>query len=100
MEKAGRVLNVEASFDWDDVGSFISVGKYLPADAKQNASNAPLTVLDAEKNIVFTTGGKRVALLGVEDLIIVQTDDALLVAHKHCADAIKKLADLVPEELH
>lgn len=100
MEKAGRVLNIEASFDWDDVGSFISVGKYLPADDAQNASNSPLSTMDAHGNIVFTTGGKRVALLGVQDLIVVQTDDAILVAHRHSADAIKNLVDRVPKELH
>jgi mannose-1-phosphate guanylyltransferase len=100
MERASRVLNVEASFDWDDVGSWISVGKYLPVDAAKNASNSPLSVMEAHDNIVFTTGGRRVALLGVEDLIIVQTDDALLVADRHSADAIKKLVDLVPMELH
>jgi mannose-1-phosphate guanylyltransferase len=100
MEKAGRVLNVEASFDWDDVGSWISVGKYLPADAAGNAGNSPLTVMDSRNNIVFTESGQRVALLGVQDLIIVQTPDALLIADRHSADAIKKLADLVPRELH
>ncbi|HEX2751167.1 MAG TPA: sugar phosphate nucleotidyltransferase [Verrucomicrobiales bacterium] len=99
MEKAGRVLNVEASFDWDDVGSWISVGKYLATDETKNASNSPLSVIDADNNIVFTTGGQRVALLGVEDLIVVQTPDALLIADRHSADAIKKLVELVPKEL-
>jgi mannose-1-phosphate guanylyltransferase len=82
------------------VGSWISVGKYLPADAHQNASNSPLSAADAHGNIVFTTGGQRVALLGVQDLIIVQTGDAILVASKHSADAIKKIVDLVPPALH
>jgi mannose-1-phosphate guanylyltransferase len=99
MEKAGRVLNVEASFDWDDVGSWISVGKYLPTDGTKNASNSPLSVIDSDNNIVFTTGGQRVALLGVQDLIIVQTADAILIADRHSADAIKKLVELVPREL-
>jgi len=100
MENAGRVLNVEASFDWDDVGSWISVGKYLPTDADKNASNSPLSVIESGHNIVFTATGQRVALLGVENLIIVQTPDALLIADRHSADAIKKLVDLVPQELH
>lgn len=100
MEKAGRVLNIEASFDWDDVGSWLSVGKYLPVDASGNAGNSPLSQVEAKGNIIFTTGGRRVALLGVQDLIIVQTDDALLVANKHSADSIKKLVDMVPKELH
>ncbi len=100
MEKAGRVLNVEASFDWDDVGSWISVGKYLPADEARNVSNSPLTAIESHGNIIFTEGGQRVALLGVENLIIVQTADALLIADRHSADAIKNLVDLVPRELH
>jgi len=100
MENAGRVLNIEASFDWDDVGSWISVGKYLPADAAKNAGNTPLTVIESSHNIVFTHSGQRVALLGVENLIVVQTPDALLIADRHSADAIKKLVDLVPPELH
>lgn len=99
MEKASRVLNLEASFDWDDVGSWISVGKYLPPDDTKNASNCPVSAVDAQNNIVFTSSGQRVALLGVQDLIIVQTPDALLVADRHSADSIKKLVDLVPPEL-
>ena len=100
MEKASRVLNLEASFDWDDVGSWISVGKYLPTDGSGNATNQEVTQIDCHGNIVFSTAGQNVSLLGVDDLIIVQTADALLVANKHCADAIKKIVDLVPAALH
>jgi len=100
MERAGRVLNIEASFDWDDVGSWISVGKYLAPDPAHTASNSPLTAVDSHSNIVFTTSGQRVALLGVQDLIIVQTPDAILIANRHSADAIKNLVDQVPGELH
>jgi mannose-1-phosphate guanylyltransferase len=100
MEKARRVLNIEASFDWDDVGSWISVGKYLPPDSAGNSSNSPLSVIESGHNIIFTEGRLRVALLGVENLIIVQTGDALLIADRHSADSIKKLVDLVPPELH
>ncbi len=100
MEKAKRVLNLEAIFDWDDVGSWISVAKYLKADANDNRSNAELTQIDAKNNIIFSKEGKRIALLGVEDLIVVQTDDAVLIAQRDQADAIKKLVDAVPKELH
>lgn len=99
MEKADRVLNFEATFDWDDVGSWISVGKYLPTDEQQNAANSPLNALNAGGNIVFTDSGKRVALVGVDDLIVVDTGDALLVARKDCADDIKKVVAQLPEKL-
>ncbi len=100
MENAGRVLNIEASFDWDDVGSWISVGKYLATDAHDNASNSPLATIDSAGNIVFTSSKIQVTLLGVHDLIVVQTPDAVLVADKHSADSIKKLVELVPKSLH
>lgn len=99
MEKADRVLNFEATFDWDDVGSWISVSKYLPTDEQQNASNTPLSALNAGSNIVFTQNGKRVALVGVDDLIVVDTGDALLVARKDQADDIKKIVNGLPENL-
>lgn len=99
MEKADRVLNIEATFDWDDVGSWISIAKYLEGDADANRANHPPTSLDSENNIIFNARpGTRIALLGVDDLIVVQTEDALLIANRHQADEIKKLTDLLPPE--
>ncbi|MGI8604114.1 MAG: mannose-1-phosphate guanylyltransferase [Verrucomicrobiales bacterium] len=99
MEKASRVLNIEATFDWDDVGSWLSVAKYLPRDADDNAARATTTTLDASGNIVFSSEPIHIGLLGVKDLIVVQTKDALLIADKHSADKIKKLVERVPREL-
>ena len=100
MEKASRVLNIEASFDWDDVGSWISVAKYLETQGNNNKTNTDLAKIDSENNIVFNARpNSKVALLGVDDLIIVQTEDALLIANRHQADAIKNLGAQLPDEL-
>lgn len=99
MEKADRVLNFEATFDWDDVGSWISVGSYLPDKGEGNRANTPLSTVKAGNNIVFTDSGKRVALVGVSDLIVVDTGDALLVCRKDEADAIKKVVAELPDNL-
>ena len=99
MEKADRVLNFESSFPWDDVGSWISVGKYLPHDDSGNAANTPLATQNAAENIVFSDSGKQVALLGVSDLIVVDTGDALLIARKEDADRIKHLTSQLPPNL-
>ena len=100
MEKADRVLNIEATFDWDDVGSWISIAKYLDATGADNRSNRPISGLDCSNNIVYSAVPDcRIALLGVNDLIVVQTPDALLIADRHQADAIKNLAPLLPEDL-
>jgi len=100
MEKASRVVNIEATFKWDDVGSWISVARYLEADSEDNRSNAGILQMNSANNVVYCEDpGSRVALLGVEDLIVVQTGDALLVAHRDKADEIKKLTEGLPEEL-
>lgn len=100
MEKASRVLNIEATFDWDDVGSWISVAKYLDEQGDNNRTNTDLAEIDSENNIVFNARkGSKVALLGVDDLIVVQTDDALLIANRHQADAIKDLGGQLPDDL-
>jgi len=100
MEKASRVLNIEATFDWDDVGSWISIAKYLDTVDNNNQTNKPITSVDSENNIVFSNqDGCRIALLGVDDLIVVQTADGLLIANRHQADAIKKVVAKLPEEL-
>jgi mannose-1-phosphate guanylyltransferase len=100
MEHADRVFNIEATFDWDDIGSWISVAKYFPNQGDGNRANDQITEIDCKDNIVFNArSGSRVALLGVHDLIVVQTEDALLVANRHDADAIKNLSPLLPKEL-
>lgn len=100
MEKASRVLNFEATFDWDDVGSWISVAKYLQTEGEGNRVNTEVTEISSSNNIVFNARpDSRVALLGVHDLIVVQTDDALLVADRDQADDIKKLGDQLPTHL-
>jgi mannose-1-phosphate guanylyltransferase len=99
LEKASRVLMVEAAFDWDDVGSWTAIAKYLATDAAGNSGNATLQTVDAAGNIVFSDSPTFVGLLGVRDLIVVRTGDALLVCRKQEAERIKNLVALVPEQL-
>jgi mannose-1-phosphate guanylyltransferase len=99
MEKADRVLVVEAAFDWDDVGSWVAVARYFKNDGQNNTANCPLTAVDSKDNIVFDQGGTTVALLGVHNLIVVRTPDAILVCHRHQAEKIKNLIGKLPPQL-
>ena len=99
MEKADRVLVVEAAFDWDDVGSWRAVSKYFQNDAEGNAANCEITAVESSNNIVFNPDGARIALLGVHNLIVVRTPDAILICHRHQAEKIKNLLGHLPEEL-
>src|SRR5437763_2464201 len=99
MEKADRVLVVEDSFEWDDIGSWRAVANYFQKDKQGNAANRAITAVDSSNNIVFEEDGTSVALLGVHDLIIVRTQDALLICHRHEAERIKDLIGKIPPEL-
>jgi mannose-1-phosphate guanylyltransferase len=99
MEKAEHVLVVEAQFDWDDVGSWQAVARYFEKDESGNASNCEVTALNAGENIVFDETGGNIALLGVNNLIVVHTRDAVLVCHRHHAEKIKNLVAKLPEKL-
>ncbi len=99
MEKAGRVLMVESAFDWDDVGSWTAIAKYLADQGAGNVGNCDVSAVDATGSIIFSSQKRRVALLGVSDLIVVDTPDALLVCSRHEAERIKHLLAKVPAEL-
>lgn len=99
MEKVARVLVVEAAFDWDDIGSWTALAKYLPQLESGNVANTELTCLETSNNLVFSAQKKRVAMLGVSDLIVVETADALLICNRHEAERIKHLVVRIPPEL-
>ena len=100
MEKAERVLVVEAAFAWDDVGGWVAASKYWPGDDQRNAARARVLALESSGNIVYTADQEmQVALLGVRDLIVVQTADALLVCHRDEAEKIKSIVPHLPEAL-
>ena len=99
MEKADRVLVVDAGFDWDDIGSWRAVAHYFKSDQQGNAANCAVTAVDSTNNIVFDQDDVAIALLGVHNLIVVRTNDAVLVCHKHQAERIKNLIGKLPPEL-
>ncbi len=99
MEKAGRALVVDAAFDWDDVGSWTAAAKYWKQDAGNNVGNAALTTVDSSNNIVYTNQKAHIALMGVKNLIIVQTGDSILIADIHEAEKIKNLISKIPSHL-
>jgi mannose-1-phosphate guanylyltransferase len=99
MEKADRVLVVEASFDWDDIGSWRAVANYFEKDEQGNAANCAVTAVDSTNNVIFDEDGTTIALLGVHNLIVVRTGDAVLICHRHQAEKIKDLIGKLPPKL-
>ena len=90
MEKAKNVEVVPGDFGWDDVGSFAAFDKYFPHDSRGNVREGPCTVVEAEGNICVARSA-RISLLGVKNLVVVTTPDAVLVADKSRLTDMKKL---------
>ncbi len=91
MEKADNVLTVEANFDWDDVGEWPAIARHQSSDPKGNVLQGKGMIRDGSGNIVVNEKGHFTAIIGVDDLIVVQTGDATLICPKSKAQEIKKL---------
>lgn len=90
MERSGRVATVEALFSWDDVGSWEALSRSRPADSDGNVLIGDAVTVDGNGNIAFADHGK-VVLFGVDDLVVVRTDDATLVMPRERAAHLKTL---------
>jgi mannose-1-phosphate guanylyltransferase len=90
MERTNDLLVVEADFPWSDLGSWADLRDVLPVDADGNASQGDVLVLDGGDNVVHTDG-PLVALVGVSDLVVVSTGDAILVCPRDRVQEIKLL---------
>ena len=90
MEKLKNVEVVKGDFGWDDVGSYGAFDKYFPHDARGNVREGPCTVVEADGNICVARSA-RISLLGVKNLVVVTTPDAVLVADKSRITEMKKL---------
>ncbi|NOY90682.1 MAG: NTP transferase domain-containing protein [Deltaproteobacteria bacterium] len=97
MEKARRVLVVPADFGWSDLGSWVTAWEQAPKDDHQNAAPEGSVLLDAKGCYVRVAEGKRVALVGVEDLVVVDTPDALLIMPRARAQEVRQVVELLTE---
>jgi mannose-1-phosphate guanylyltransferase len=101
MEGAQSVLLVEMNCDWMDLGSWVSVASTRATDPAGNITIAPRTlIVDARRNIAIAESRHLLVLLGVDDLVVVHSDDATLVCRKDQVERIKDLAQLRRERFN
>jgi len=92
MERADRVVVIPASFGWYDLGDWRAVWEVLPKDEREVAAHGEHLAEDTSRTLVWGRPGKPVATLGVSDLAIVDTPDALLVADLSRTQEVRALA--------
>jgi mannose-1-phosphate guanylyltransferase len=102
MEKAQNVVVADGSFAWDDLGSWNALAHHVKPDAEGNCAVADFLHVDAARNIIYDARSKKlrtpICLVGMRDCIVVQTDDATLVAHKSESQKIKELVKKLSED--
>ena len=97
MEKAGDIYTIPGSFGWDDVGSWLAVERINETDDDKNYTEGDVITVDSKRTTIC--GGKRlVAAIGTRDIIIVDTDDVLLVCSKNNTQDVKKVIAKLKEE--
>ncbi|HWQ38889.1 MAG TPA: mannose-1-phosphate guanylyltransferase/mannose-6-phosphate isomerase [Burkholderiales bacterium] len=92
MEKTRDAVVVEADIGWSDIGSWASLWQVCAPDAQGNVTQGDVH-LDGVRNSYVRAESRLVAAIGVEDLVIVETPDALLVTKKEHAQRVKDLVD-------
>ncbi len=100
MEHAQNVIVADGAFEWDDLGAWPALARHVKQDSEGNAAVADFIHVDAARNIIFDARTKNrtpIAIVGLRDSILVQTDDAVLLAHKSQAQKIKDLVKKLSE---
>lgn len=92
MEKAKNIYILTGAFGWDDVGSWLAVGRLKKSNEFGNVITGNAVTIDT-KNSIIQGGKKLIATIGLQDVIIVDTEDALLVCDKDSAGDIKKVLE-------
>ena len=97
MEQTSRAAVVPADIGWNDIGSYAALWEIEKKDAQGNVGKGDIAFFDAGNNYV-KADKQLVAMLGVDDMIVVATPDAILVTKKEHAQDIKKIVDRLREQ--
>ncbi len=92
MEKAKDIYILTGSFGWDDVGSWLAVGRIKKSNEFGNVIDGNVVAVDTQ-NCIVQGADKLIATVGLEDLIVVDTEDALLICEKSRAGEIKRVLE-------
>jgi len=93
MEKAKNIFMIEGDFKWDDIGSWNALERIYPKDENKNVVLTKHIGIDTQ-NCIITGEGKLIATIGISDLIVVDTKEAILICPKKRAEEVKKIVEI------
>ncbi|WP_151635780.1 mannose-1-phosphate guanylyltransferase/mannose-6-phosphate isomerase [Noviherbaspirillum aerium] len=91
MEKAKNIAVIPGDFDWSDIGAWKAVAEAIPADESGNTNNNCQTIVIDSRNTHIQTTDRLVAVIGLDNLLVIDTPDALLVADKARSQEVKEV---------
>jgi mannose-1-phosphate guanylyltransferase/mannose-6-phosphate isomerase len=91
MEKAKNIAVIPGDFDWSDIGAWKAVAEAIPADEAGNTNNNCQTIVIDSRNTHIQTTDRLVAVIGLDNLLVIDTPDALLVADKARSQEVKEV---------
>ena len=97
MEPADKIAVVPVAMGWSDVGSWDALYDILPRDSAGNVAAGEVLAIDSE-NCLLRSDGPLVAAVGVSDLIVVATDEAVLILRRGESQRVKEIVDALNEK--
>ncbi len=99
MEKADDALVVPISIDWNDIGSWQALDEMKQKNENGNFFEGNVLDIDARNTYVYSTDkNKKIALIGIDDLVVVDTKDSLLICKKDKSQKVKQIVERIKQE--
>ena len=98
-EKFEEMAALPLGCGWSDLGSWDALPEVTPADSAGNSARGGAVVVDGERNLTWTEEG-TIAILGLSDLIVVRSGDAVLVAQRKDAQEVRRIVDRLATSGH
>lgn len=93
MERSDRIAVVPATLGWSDVGDWHGLGELIAADPDGNAVHGDVVQADTRNSVIWSETGRLIALVGLDNIAVVDTEDALLVINRENAQDVRRIVD-------
>ena len=100
LEESSDRLVIPASMGWNDVGDWASMGVFFDRDEKENAIEGDVLTADSSDNLLYNSEQKPLVAIGLDEFVVVNTEDGILVMEKSKAQELKPIVDVLEEDNH
>ncbi|MED4600671.1 hypothetical protein P9314_08140 [Paenibacillus validus] len=97
LERCDEVVVLSGNFGWNDIGSWDALGAIFPPDEFGNIVKANYMGIDTRNSIIYGNG-RLITTIGIDGLIIADTEDALLICPRDKAQSVKEIVDMLKEK--